>query len=62
MEELIDFIENYEKDKRWYDFLKIAIAHHRFVRIHPFQNGNGRMVRLLTYAMLIKYGFDVADF
>lgn len=62
MEELIDFIENYEKDKRWYDFLKIAIAHHRFVRIHPFENGNGRMVRLLTYAMLIKYGFDVADF
>ena len=62
MEELIDFIENYEKDKRWYDFLKIAIAHHRFVWIHPFQNGNGRMVRLLTYAMLIKYGFDVADF
>lgn len=61
MEELFDFIENYEKDKKQYDFLKIAIAHHRFVWIHPFQNGNGRMVRLLTYAMLIKYWFDIDD-
>lgn len=27
--------------------------------IHPFGNGNGRVVRLLTYALLIKYGFNV---
>jgi Fic family protein len=39
------------------DLLKTAIAHHRFVWIHPFGNGNGRTVRLLTYAMLCKYGF-----
>ncbi|WP_137844799.1 Fic family protein [Microbacterium sp. 2FI] len=32
--------------------LQIAIAHHRFVWIHPFGNGNGRVSRLLTYAML----------
>lgn len=61
MEELIDFIENYEKDKPQYDLLKIAIAHHRFVWIHPFWNWNGRMVRLLTYALLIKYWFDIAE-
>lgn len=34
--------------------LQIAIAHHRFVWIHPFQNGNGRVSRLFTYAMLRK--------
>jgi len=34
--------------------LQIAIAHHRFVWIHPFRNGNGRVSRLLTYAMLRK--------
>ncbi len=32
---------------------------HRFAWIHPFGNGNGRVVRLLTYILLIKYGFNV---
>ncbi len=57
MEELIKFI-NIENEPK-YDLLKTAIAHHRFAWIHPFDNGNGRVVRLFTYAMLIKYGFNV---
>lgn len=32
--------------------LQIALVHHRFAWIHPFGNGNGRVARLLTYAML----------
>lgn len=32
--------------------LQIALAHHRLVWIHPFGNGNGRVARLFTYAML----------
>lgn len=55
MDELMDFIGT--EDNHKYDLLKIAIAHHRFVWIHPFENGNGRVVRLLTYAMLLKYVF-----
>jgi Fic family protein len=39
----------------------VAIAHHRFEYIHPFDNGNGRMGRLLNYAFLIKLGFKVKD-
>ena len=38
--------------------LQAAIAHHRFVWIHPFGNGNGRVSRLFTYAMLRRSGFD----
>nr|WP_315170007.1 Fic family protein [uncultured Flavobacterium sp.] len=57
MRELLDFIER--KDSPKYDILKAAIAHHRFVWIHPFGNGNGRTVRLFTYAMLVKTGFNV---
>lgn len=57
MFELLDFIE--KKDSPKYDLLKAAIAHHRFVWIHPFRNGNGRTVRLFTYAMLVKTGFNV---
>lgn len=57
MEELFNFISIKHPTK--YDLLKTAIAHHRFVWIHPFANGNGRTVRLLTYAMLVKQGFNV---
>jgi Fic family protein len=35
-----------------YDLMKVALARHRFAWLHPFSNGNGRVVRLLTYAML----------
>jgi Fic family protein len=57
MSELLDFISREDSPK--YDLLKAAIAHHRFVWIHPFGNGNGRTVRLFTYAMLVKTGFNV---
>lgn len=57
MEPLIDFIN--AKDKPKYDLLKTAAAHHWFTWIHPFSDGNGRAVRLLTYAMLIKQGFNI---
>jgi len=57
MNELFDFVNREDSPK--YDLLKAAIAHHRFVWIHPFGNGNGRTVRLFTYAMLVKTGFNV---
>lgn len=57
MDELFDFINREDPPK--YDLLKIAIAHHRFMWIHPFRNGNGRTGRLLTYALLVKQGFNV---
>lgn len=57
MEELFQFINKHNSSK--YDLLKTAIAHHRFVWIHPYDNGNGRTVRLFTYAMLVKLGFNI---
>lgn len=58
-EALIKFINNEHEEQ--YQLLMIAIAHHRFAYIHPFDNGNGRMGRLLNYALLIKLGFQVKD-
>jgi len=57
MEELMGFINRDDAPK--YALIKVALAHHRFGWIHPFSNGNGRVVRLMTYALLIKYGFNV---
>src|SRR5690606_17083033 len=58
MAELVAFVNRLDPPK--YDLIKVALAHHRFAWVHPFSNGNGRVVRLLTYAMLIKYGFQVS--
>ena len=55
MRELIDYINT--DMGRQYDIIKIATAHHRFAAIHPFDNGNGRTARLLTYAMLVQSRF-----
>jgi Fic/DOC family len=34
----------------------VAIAHGELVRIHPFVNGNGRVARLLTAHISLRYG------
>lgn len=57
MDELVEFINR--KVGNQFELLITAITHHRFAWIHPFGNGNGRTVRALTYAMLIKQGFNV---
>lgn len=57
MHDLINYINH--NDGEQYDLLKIAIANHRFVWIHPFGNGNGRTDRLMTYALLCKKNYIV---
>ena len=57
IDELVRFINQTVEPSM--ELLRIAMAHHRFVHIHPFRNGNGRVVRLLTYAMLIRARFRV---
>jgi Fic family protein len=36
----------------------IAAAHHRLAWIHPFGDGNGRVVRLHSHALLLHHGLD----
>ena len=57
MEELLRFINQQREPKL--RLIVCALVHHRFAWVHPFGNGNGRVVRLLTYAMLIQQGFRV---
>ncbi|MFF0991626.1 Fic family protein [Kocuria sp. CPCC 205315] len=55
MDQLLDFATKEVPPQQ--QLLQTAIVHHRFVWIHPFSNGNGRVARLLTYAMLIQQGY-----
>jgi Fic family protein len=36
--------------------LSVATAHHRLLWIHPFVDGNGRVARLMSHALLLKLG------
>ncbi len=54
MENLIK-IHNELENKKTHPIILAAWFHHAFTQIHPFQDGNGRMARLLTSLILIKH-------
>ena len=57
MQELVDWTtENLEK-KEWHPLLVIAYFVVNFLAIHPFQDGNGRLSRVLTTFLLLKSGY-----
>jgi len=58
MHELIEWArKNYSK----MDVIEFSsMFHHKFVHIHPFEDGNGRVGRLLMNIFLMQYGFPLA--
>ena len=59
MSDLMDWYRRNEKEGG-HPIVMAATFHYRFVRIHPFDDGNGRMARLLMNMILIKHGYTVA--
>jgi cell filamentation protein len=39
----------------------LIYAHYEFVRIHPFNNGNGRTGRILMNLVLLKFGYQPVE-
>lgn len=54
MRQLIDW---YKADKETHPLVKSALFTYEFVSIHPFQDGNGRLGRLLSTLLLLKHGY-----
>jgi Fic family protein len=50
-------IEWYNKDISTHPLVKCAIFTYEFVSVHPFQDGNGRLSRLLSTLLLLKQGY-----
>ncbi len=61
MKEFVHWINRTTKDDI-HPILKAGIAHHEFVRIHPFIDGNGRVGRSITTLLLQMGGFDIRRF
>ena len=59
MSDLIDWYRRMEGAKE-HPIIIASTFHYRFVRIHPFDDGNGRMARLLMNMILIRHGYTVA--
>lgn len=53
-----NLIEWYEKDDVTHPIVKGAIFAYEFVTIHPFQDGNGRLSRLLSMLLMLKHGYN----
>lgn len=56
MEKLFNFID---EEDNLSPLIKSAIMHFYFVYVHPFDDGNGRTARALSYIYLIKNGYEM---
>lgn len=50
-------IEWYDNDNETHPLVKCALFAYDFVSIHPFQDGNGRLSRLISTLLLLKHGY-----
>jgi Fic family protein len=54
MQKLIEWFRNEDEKKELHPVMIAALLHYKFVRIHPFDDGNGRISRLLMNYVLLK--------
>jgi len=60
MNELFTWYREEEPKNELHPVALAALLHYKFVRIHPFDDGNGRISRLLMNYVLIKHNFPPA--
>ncbi len=52
--------KHYEQNKKsnYHPLITAALFHYKFISIHPFDDGNGRLARILMNLILMKNGFS----
>ncbi|MBI5046805.1 Fic family protein [Candidatus Micrarchaeota archaeon] len=59
---MAEFFEWYKKASvNLNSFELAALVHLKFVKVHPFRDGNGRMSRLLMNFVLLKHGYPLLN-
>ena len=62
MEELVVWTRNAFEERQLHPLLIIGIFIVQFLAIHPFQDGNGRLSRILTTWLLLKSGYTYVPY
>ena len=57
MQELVEWTQEMLIEKKYHPLLVIGNFLVEFLKIHPFQDGNGRLSRVLTNLLLLKEGY-----
>ena len=59
MTDLVDWYNEAEASGEYSVVELAAIFHYRYIRIHPFEDGNGRMARLMVNYILARHGWPM---
>lgn len=62
MQELVAWTREALDDGAWHPLIVIGLFIVVFLEIHPFQDGNGRLSRILTTLLLLKAGYAYAPY
>src|SRR3989344_2058793 len=62
MQELVDWTTDALEKNRFHPLLTIATFIVEFLKIHPFEDGNGRLSRVLTTVLLLRSGYKFAEY
>jgi Fic family protein len=60
--ELLEWVNNQINAKEIHPLIIIALFIYEFLSIHPFQDGNGRLSRLLTTLCLLQNGYEFIQY
>jgi Fic family protein len=62
MKELIEWYNHSIYEEQIHPLIVVAVFIVRFLAIHPFQDGNGRLSRIITTLMLLKCGYNYVPY
>ncbi len=59
MTDLVNWYNDAEQSGKYSVVELAALFHYRYIRIHPFEDGNGRIVRLMVNYILARHGWPM---